>query len=105
MTYIVLYFAGIGLIWWVYSVGWLEALKTIVSVLIPSILIILFNIKVGRLLFRNPFVGVISIFPTAIFIYRGSRPVVFAINRWIDRAKHSFVDSEEVIDVEVTSND
>ena len=85
MTYFVLYIAGIASIWWVYRVGWTEALKTILSVLIPSILIILFNVKAGRLLFRSPVVGIISIFPTVIFIYRGSLPLVAGINNWIDK--------------------
>ena len=40
MTYFILYFFGIASIWWVYRVGWTEALKTILSVLIPSLLII-----------------------------------------------------------------
>ena len=85
MTYFILYFFGIASIWWVYRVGWTEALKTILSVLIPSLLIILFNVKAGRLIFKNPMVGIISVLPTAIFIYRGSKPLVVGINSWIDR--------------------
>ena len=65
--------------------GWSEALKTILSVLIPSILIILFNVKAGRLLFRNPAVGIISVLPTAIFIFKASQPLVVGINCWIDK--------------------
>ena len=103
MAYFTLYIFGVALIWWVYRVGWTEALKTILSVLIPSILIILFNIKAGRLLFKNPSVGIISILPTAIFIYRGSKPLVFGINSWIDRKRNEFVNSEEVVDAEVVS--
>ena len=105
MTYIILYIAGIGSIWWVYKVGWTEALKTILSILIPSILIILFNVKAGRLIFKNPAVGIISILPTAIFIYRGSQPLVFAINNWIDRKRNQFIDSKEVVDAEVVSEE
>ena len=105
MTYLVLYIAGITSIWWVYRVGWTEALKTILSVLIPSILIILFNIKAGRLIFKNPVVGIISVLPTAIFIYRGSKPLVFGINNWIDRKRNEFVDSKEVVDAEVVSKE
>ena len=45
MTYLFLYVVGIVLIWWIYCVGWVEALKTVIKVLVPSILIILFNIK------------------------------------------------------------
>ena len=105
MTYFILYFAGIASIWWVYKVGWTEALKTIISVLIPSLLIILFNIKAGRLIFKNPTVGIISVLPTAIFIYRGSKPLVFGINSWIDRKRNEFVYSQEVVDAEVVSKE
>ena len=68
MTYLFLYVVGIVLIWWIYRVGWVEALKTVIKVLVPSILIILFNIKAGRLLFKNPLVGLLSALPTSIFI-------------------------------------
>ena len=105
MTYFVLYIAGIASIWWVYRVGWTEALKTILSVLIPSILIILFNLKAGRLIFKNPAVGIISILPTAFLIYRGSKPVVFGINNWIDQKRNEFVDSQDVVDAEVISKE
>ena len=105
MTYLILYIAGIASIWWVYKVGWIQALKTILSILIPSILIILFNVKAGRLIFKNPAVGIISVLPTAIFIYRGSLPLVFAINSWIDRKRDQFVVSKEVVDAEVVSKE
>ena len=105
MTYLALYLAGIVSIWWIYRVGWLEAVKTILAVLIPSILIILFNLKAGRLLFRNPVVGIISILPTAVFIYRGSQPLVSGINNWIDRKTNDFVDVQDVVDTEVISNE
>ena len=105
MAYFVIYIAGIASIWWVYRVGWTEALKTILSILIPSILIILFNVKAGRLIFKNPTVGIISALPTAIFIYRGSKPLVFGINSWIDRKRNDFVESKEVVDAEVVSKE
>ena len=105
MTYIILYIAGIASIWWVYRVGWTEALKTIFSILIPSILIILFNLKAGRLIFKNPAVGIISVIPTAFFIYRGSKPIVFGINSWIDQKRNGFVDSQNVVDAEVISKE
>ena len=105
MTYLVLYVFGIISIWWIYRVGWLEALKTILTVLIPSILIILFNVKAGRLLFRNPVVGIISVLPTAVFIYRGSQPLVSGINNWIDRKANAFVDLQNVVDTEVISKE
>tara|TARA_Y100001968_G_C19126688_1_gene604596 strand:+ start:207 stop:530 length:324 start_codon:yes stop_codon:yes gene_type:complete len=105
MTIFLLYIAGIASIWWVYRVGWAEALKTILSVLIPSLLIILFNIKAGRIIFKNPAIGIISILPTAFFIYRGSQPIVFGINSWIDRKRNEFVDSQNVVDTEVISKE
>tara|TARA_B100001250_G_C19227569_1_gene540745 strand:+ start:199 stop:522 length:324 start_codon:yes stop_codon:yes gene_type:complete len=105
MTYFVLYFACIALIWWVYRVGWTDALKTIMSVLIPSILIIIFNVKAGRLIFKAPAVGIISVLPTAFFIYRGSKPLVFGINSWIDRKRNEFVDSKNIVDAEVISKE
>ena len=105
MAYLILYIAGIASIWWVYRVGWTEALKTILSVLIPSLLIILFNVKAGRLIFKNPAVGIISVLPTAFFLYRGSKPIVFGINSWIDRKRNEFVDSQDVVDAEVISKE
>ena len=103
MTYLVLYIAGIASIWWIYRVGWPEALKTILSILIPSILIILFNVKAGRLIFKNPAVGIISVLPTAFFIYRGSKPLVYGVNSWIERKRNDFVDSKDIVDTEVIS--
>tara|TARA_Y100001968_G_scaffold74885_1_gene66274 strand:+ start:1214 stop:1537 length:324 start_codon:yes stop_codon:yes gene_type:complete len=105
MTYIILYIAGIASIWWVYRVGWTEAIKTILSVVIPSILIILFNVKAGRLIFKNPALGIISVLPTAFFIYRGSKPLVLGVNSWIDRKTNEFVDSKDVVDAEVISKE
>ena len=74
MTYLFLYVIGIILIWSTYRFGWLEALKTVIKVLLPSAFIILFNIKGGRLLFKSPVFGLLSVIPTSIFIYRGSLP-------------------------------
>ena len=105
MTYFVLYFFGIASIWWVYRVGWTEALKTILRILIPSILIILFNVKAGRLIFKSPVVGIISLLPTAFFIYRCSKPIVNGINRWIDLKRNGFVDSQDLVDAEVISEE
>tara|TARA_Y100001968_G_C19414550_1_gene748262 strand:+ start:1687 stop:2010 length:324 start_codon:yes stop_codon:yes gene_type:complete len=105
MTYLFLYIVGIASIWWVYRVGWIEAIKTILSILIPSILIILFNVKAGRLIFKNPTVGIISVLPTAFFIYRSSKPLVFGLNSWIDRKSNEFVDSKNVVDAEVISKE
>ena len=105
MTYLALYIAGIASIWWIFRVGWSEALKTILSVLIPSVLIILFNAKAGRLLFRNPIVGIISVLPTAVFIFKVSQPLVARINSWIDKKTNEFVDMKDVVDAEVISKE
>ena len=105
MTYFILYIAGITSIWWIYRVGWTETLKTILSILIPSILIILFNVKAGRLIFKNPAIGIISVLPAAIFIYRGSKPIVNGVNSWIDRKGTEYVDSKDVVDAEVISKE
>ena len=100
MTYLFLYVVGIVLIWWIYRVGWIEALKTVVKIIVPSIMIILFNIKAGRLLFKNPLVGLLSALPTSIFIYRGSLPVVSYINNLIDIKRNKYDESKDVIDTE-----
>ena len=105
MTYLVLYIAGIASIWWIYRVGWTDALKTIVSILIPSIFIIIFNLKAGRLIFKNPTVGIITALPTALFIFRGSMPLVVGINNWIDRKRNEFVNSQDIVDAEVISKE
>ena len=94
MTYLFLYIVGIILIWWTYRVGWLEALKTVIRVIVPSCLIILFNIKAGRLLFKSPLFGLLSALPTSIFIYRGSLPLVGYINNWIESKRSKYDDSE-----------
>ena len=99
MTYLFLYIVGITLIWWIYRVGWLEALKTVIKVIVPSALIILFNIKAGRLLFKSPLVGLLSALPTSIFIFRGSLPLVTYINNWIEKKVNRY-DVSEVIDTD-----
>ena len=100
MIYLFLYVTGIVLIWWIYRVGWIEALKTVVKVLVPSILIIVFNIKAGRLLFKNPLFGLLSALPTSIFIYRGSLPIVAYINNWIDTRRSIYDESKDVIETD-----
>ena len=99
MTYLFLYIFGIVLIWWTYRVGWLEALKTVVKVMVPSVLIILFIFKAGRLLFKSPLVGLLSALPTSIFIFRGSLPLVSFINNWIENKINKY-DESEVIDTD-----
>ena len=105
MTYLALYIAGLASIWWVSRVGWSEALKTILTILIPSVLIILFNVKAGRLLFRNPIVGIISVLPTTVVIFKASQPIVVGINSWIDKKTNDFVEMKEVVDVEVITKE
>tara|TARA_Y100001968_G_C19095586_1_gene589958 strand:- start:272 stop:466 length:195 start_codon:yes stop_codon:yes gene_type:complete len=61
--------------------------------------------KAGRLLFRSPILGVISLLPTAIFIYRGSKPLVSKINSWVDRDINNFTNSNGVVEVEVIQKD
>ena len=100
MTYLFLYLIGLIIIFYVYKVGWLAALKTVISIIVPSFLIILFNVKAGRLLFKSPIVGLVSALPTSIFIFRGSKPLVSLINNWIEN-KFNFIDiQEDVIDTE-----
>ena len=105
MTYLSLYVAGIASIWWISRVGWSAALKTILSVFIPLVLIILFNARAGRLLFRNPIVGIISVLPTAVFIFKASQPLVVGINSWIDNKTNDFVDMKDVVDAELISKE
>ena len=100
MTYLFLYLFVLLFIWWIYRVGWFEALKIVISVIIPSVLIILFNIKAGRLLFRNPIVGILSALPTSIFIFRSSKPLVISINNWIENIRNKQKYSEDVIDTD-----
>ena len=105
MTYLILYVVAITFFWWISRVGWSEALKTILSILIPSALIIFFNLKAGRMLFRQPIVGIISVLPTTVFIFKLSQPLVFRINSWIDKTKSDFVDSSDVVEAEVISKE
>ncbi len=106
MAYLFLYIAGIALIWWIYIIGWVNALKIILGILIPSSLIILFNLKMGRFLFRSPIVGIISVLPTAIFIFKASQPLVAGINSWIDNQNSSDGgETKDVVEVKVISKD
>ena len=105
MTYLFIYIVGIILVWWINRIGWLKALKLLVSVLVPSILIILFNLKAGRLLFRSPVIGLLSILPTTLFIYRGCQPLVEGLNLWIDKTINNISESKEVVDAEVISKE
>ena len=100
MAYLFLYLISLVLIWYVYRVGWLISLKTVVSIIVPSLLIILFNIKAGRIIYRNPVLGIISALPTSIFIYRGSIPIVSFINNWIETKVNRIQFQKEVIDTD-----
>ncbi len=100
MAYLFLYLISLVLIWYVYRVGWLISLKTVVSIIVPSLLIILFNIKAGRIIYRNPVLGIISALPTSIFIYRGSIPIVSFINNWIETKVSRIEYEKDVIDAD-----
>ncbi len=56
-------------------------------------------------MFKNPAFGIISVLPTAFFIYRSSKPLVLGINSWLDRKRNEFVDLKDVVDAEVISKD
>ena len=100
MIYLFLYVVGLILVLYIYKVGWLAALKTIISIIVPSFLIIIFNIKAGRLLFKSPIIGILSALPTSVFIFRGSKPIVNLINNWLENTKNSKGNNEDVIDTE-----
>tara|TARA_Y100000589_G_C27047745_1_gene585924 strand:+ start:489 stop:809 length:321 start_codon:yes stop_codon:yes gene_type:complete len=100
MIYLFLYIIALILIFYTYKVGWVESFKTVISVIVPSFLIILFNLKAGRLLFKSPIIGIVSALPTAIFIYRGSIPLVKIINNWIDSKTHNTDKYSDVIDTD-----
>ena len=106
MAYLALYILGIVSIWWISRVGIWDALKAILSVVIPSVLIILLNAYLGRLLFRNPLFGFISALPIAVFVYKSSAPLVDVVNSWIDRQKNDFQEVKgDVVDAEVISKE
>jgi len=105
MTYLFFYIIGLILIWYLYRVGWIITLKTIVSVVVPSFLIILFNLKTGKLLFRNPYLGIITVLPTAIFIFNGSKPLVKFIHQFIDKSSGGVDDPKDFIDIESSTLD
>ena len=105
MTYLYLYILVIASMFLVYRFGWLEAIKSILRILIPSGLIILFNLKAGSLLFKSPILGIMSFIPTAILIFKGSQPLVNALQTWLDRTKDSFAVSNDVVDAELISKE
>ena len=100
MIYLFLYVVGIILVWWTYRVGWLEALKTVIKLIVPSILIILFNIKAGRLLFKTPVIGILSALPSTFFIYRASKPITVFVNNWIDSKFNDLGNDKDAIETE-----
>ena len=100
MIYLFLYVVGIILVWWTYRVGWLEALKTVIKIIVPSILIILFNIKAGRLLFKTPVIGILSALPSTFFIYRASKPITVFVNNWIDSKFNDLGNDKDAIETE-----
>ena len=100
MIYLFLYIVGLLLIWNIYRTGWLQTLKLIISVIVPSFLIILFNLKAGRLIFKSPIIGIFSILPTSIFIFRGSKPLVSQILNFIDKNQNNNSDESDFIETE-----
>tara|TARA_B100000900_G_C20218050_1_gene568663 strand:+ start:260 stop:592 length:333 start_codon:yes stop_codon:yes gene_type:complete len=100
MIYLFLYIIGLLLIWNIYRSGWLQTLKLVVSVIVPSFLIILFNLKAGRLIFKSPIVGIFSILPTSIFIFRGSQPLVSFILNFIERNENNISNKSDFIETE-----
>ena len=105
MIYLFIYAIGMLLIWSIYKTGWQQTLKLVISVLVPSLLIILFNIKAGRLIFKSPIIGIISILPTSIFIYNGSKPLVSKIINWIDRDQNNISNQDDFIETEAFTVD
>ena len=100
MIYLFLYVIGLLLIWNIYRSGWLQTLKLIVSVIVPSFLIILFNLKAGKLIFKSPIIGIFSILPTSIFIFRGSKPLVSQILNFIDKKENNISNESDFIETE-----
>ena len=105
MTYLFLYVIGIFVAWHTYKYGFIDTGKKIVNILLPSFLIIVFNLKAGRLLFKSPLIGILSILPTSIFIYRASQPFLSLFNTWIDNSTAKKEDMENVVETEVVNLD
>ena len=105
MIYLFLYIIGLILIWNIYRTGLRQTLKLVISVLVPSLLIILFNIKAGRLIFKSPIIGIISILPTSLFIYNGSKPLVAKIINWINIDENNNLNQDDFIETEAVSID
>ena len=105
MIYLFIYIIGLILIWSIYRSGWLQTLKTVISVIVPSILIILFNIKAGRLIFKSPVIGIFSVLPTSILIFRSSRPLVSKILNWIDKNENNISNKDDFIETEAFTVD
>ena len=100
MLYLFLYLVGLALIWLVYKYGWIQSLKTSANIIVPSFLIILFNIKAGRLLFKTPIIGILSALPSTFFIYRASKPITDFVNNWIDIKFNDMGNDKDVIETE-----
>tara|TARA_B100000073_G_C23744389_1_gene574665 strand:- start:5887 stop:6168 length:282 start_codon:yes stop_codon:yes gene_type:complete len=92
-------------VWHLYKYGFVETIKKIVNILLPSFLIILFNLKAGKLLFKSPLIGIFSVLPSSIFIYRASQPALAFFNAWIDKHKINNVGMDNVVDAEAVQID
>ncbi len=100
MIYLFLYVVGLALIWLVFKYGWKQSLKTVANIIVPSFLIILFNVKAGRLLFKTPIIGILSALPSTFFIYRASKPLTVLVNNWIDSKFNDLDNENDVIETE-----
>ena len=105
MIYFALYIFAIATIWWMYSLGFKESLKQLISVLVPTVLIIIFNLKAGKFIFKNPLLGFISILPTALFIYQVTKPLIVSVNNSIENSFRNNEDDEHVVEVDVISKE
>ena len=100
MTYLFLYIISLIIVCQIYRVGWYETLKQSITILVPSILIIIFNLKAGRLLFKSPIIGVLSILPSSIFIYKASQPLVYLFINKVANIHNKNENFDDVIDTD-----
>ncbi len=103
MIYLFVYITCVASALGIYYLGWQDFLKRMVSILLPSLLIIIFTIKTGGIIFKSPIIFVISIVPTVIFVYRGSLPLVGRINDFIDNIGNDCFTPDDVVEAEVIS--
>tara|TARA_B100001029_G_C14835741_1_gene325525 strand:- start:70 stop:390 length:321 start_codon:yes stop_codon:yes gene_type:complete len=100
MVYLFFYLIGLVIIYFIYRLGWLETLKLFISIIVPSFFIILFNLKTGKFIFKNPIIGITSILPTSIFIFRLSQPLVRRIINIFENNKNDPQNLNDVIETD-----